>query len=160
LLSSALKETKIKNFINMSNLLKLIAPKLGVEKEILFAKRLEEISQSSNLENDFLKILLDFDLVVVFDNKISLEELVFKLRKLIIKNHIEIDAIGDDDFNEFDVTDHQLNIAGAIFKKKGWLVIDFCSDPNIYYLAVVPAKTRDELVKDIKSKNLFIQIFE
>ena len=146
----------------MINLIKLIAPKLNEKASIEFSNKLESSFENdkSNFEQTFLNLLLEYKLVVMFDNTISLEELLFKLRQLINNNHINIASMGDDSLNEFDITDHQLNSAGHIFKKQGWLVVDFDRDPVLYYLSAIPLTSKSELQSWISSKNLFLQVFE
>lgn len=146
----------------MHNLLTLIAPKFDTTNDEIFSNKLEKafVEDRANFEQKFLDLLLEYKLVVIFDNTISLEELLFKLRQLILTNHINVTSMGDDKLNEFDITDHQLNTAGAILKKQGWLVVDFDRDPTLYYLSVIPLSSKAELQTWINQKGLFLQIFE
>jgi hypothetical protein len=145
----------------MKNLLTLIAPKFDNQLLEQFDKELTNIFNGNQTDFDafFLKKLVDYKLSVLFTDNISLGDLVFKLRQLVINNHIEIDMIADE-MDENDISDDMLKSVGRIFKKQGWLVCDFDRNPRKYVLSIVPIEGKHELKKVVEKLDLYIQFFE
>ncbi|MDX2191355.1 MAG: hypothetical protein SFY32_15995 [Bacteroidota bacterium] len=144
----------------MKRIIELIAPKICGTVLAKMSPILDKAREKSNEEfyNVFLEQILENKVAVYFDDKVSLEELNYNLRTLIIDNHINVDTIAND-FNENEGADGMLGIAAKTFRKQGWAICDFDSDPKIYYLSIVPISSQNELSKFVKENGLFVQFF-
>ncbi|MFN0048653.1 MAG: hypothetical protein ACKVOU_05990 [Cytophagales bacterium] len=143
----------------MKDLIHSIAPKLEDSQKSTLAEKLILARQNPTFFMDiFLKSLLDYKLAIFFDNTISLEELIYQLKLLVVQNHVQINTLGDE-LVEYDSTDNILQAVGKYMKKAGYVLVDFDQDPKIYYLSAVPLATKSELEKKGKELELFLQFF-
>jgi hypothetical protein len=138
----------------------LIAPKFDKNKVSLMAEEMNIGANISHakLEEAFLAELLKYKIAQLFDDKVSLEDIVYNLRNLVIDNHINVSNIADD-IDEDVITDDMLRQAGNMFKKNGWLVCDFNEDPKIYHLSVIPSSSKNELDSLLGKLGLYVQYF-
>ncbi len=143
----------------MKDLIHSIAPKLEENLKNALAEKLILAKQNPDFFMDiFLKSLLDYKLVIFFDNSISLEELLYQLRLLVVQNHVNVNTLGDE-LVEYDSTDDVLQAISKYLKKSGYALVDFDEDPKIYYLSAIPLATKSDLEKKGKELGLYLQFF-
>jgi len=143
----------------MKELINSIAPKLEENLKTTLVDKLMLAKQNPTFFVDiFLKSLLDYKLAIFFDNTISLEELLYQLRLLVIQNHVDVNTLGND-LVEYDSTNNVLESISKYLKKYGYALVDFDEDPKIYYLSAIPLSTKSELEKRGKELGLFLQFF-
>jgi hypothetical protein len=150
----------MKSLSTFEKLFKLIAPKLDKGVIDKMAKEMEVASDKSadEFEKAFLDELITYHVAQLFDNKVSLEDVTFNLRKLVIDNHVNVKWLADD-MNENNITDDMLKQAAYMFKKQGWLVCEFNKSPILYHLSVIPQSSKSELDYLIGELGLYVQYF-
>lgn len=143
----------------MQEFIECIGPKLEEKSKSALVEKLILAKQHQAFFMDvFLKSLLDYKLAIFFDNTISLEELIYQLRLLVVQNHVAINTLGNE-LVEYDSTNNVLHAVGAYMKKAGYVLVDFDSDPNIYYLSAVPLATKSVLESKSKELGLYLEFF-
>ena len=150
----------MKSLSTFEKLFKLIAPKLDKGVIDKMAKEMEVASDKSadEFEKAFLDELITYHVAQLFDNKVSLEDVIFNLRKLVIDNHVNVNLLADD-MDENTITDDMLKQAAHMFKKQGWLVCEFNKSPVLYHLSVIPQASKSELDYLISELGLYVQYF-
>lgn len=138
----------------------LIAPKFDKH---LIMKMADEMEIGKNLSHEkletvFLEELLKYKIAQVFDDKASLEDIVFNLRNLVIDNHINVSTIADDIDEEL-IADDMLRQAGSMFRKNGFVICDFDEDPKLYCLSVIPLASKNEVQSLLDKLGLYVQYF-